>query len=163
MWKSIDNTKYEVNNLGEIRKRLKNKYKNIKTYRKGSIQIFTYLANSKKKQINVAKTLVELFIRKLNNSEVVFHKNGVISDNRLCNLKIMTRVEAGKITGPTSKSRCIAHIKENGEVTFYKSTRDAERGLYISRQTVSDYCNKKVKNRMFNLIWADNLEEESEV
>lgn len=37
---------------------------------------------------------------------------------------------------------------------FYKGTREAGKALHISRQTVSDYCNGKVKKPMFKIRWA---------
>lgn len=36
---------------------------------------------------------------------------------------------------------------------YYRSTREAAEKLHISRQTVSDYCNMKVKKPMFDLSW----------
>lgn len=42
----------------------------------------------------------------------------------------------------------------------FKGTRDAADKLFISRQTVSDYCNKRVKNPMYKLYWADEFIEE---
>ena len=37
---------------------------------------------------------------------------------------------------------------------FYKGTREAGKALHISRQTVSDYCNGKVKKPMFKIRFA---------
>lgn len=154
MWKQIEDTNYYIDVNGRIKKIHKNKKEKIlKTYRKGSIQIIKING----KQRNVARLVVESFYRKLKKDEVVVHVNGIILDNRLENLKIMKKKEAGKITGALAKQKTIL-LMENGEIKqIFKGTREAERKLFISRQTVSDYCNNKVKHKMYDLIWAEKL------
>ncbi len=154
MWRQIEDTNYYIDVNGRIKKVYKNKNQKIlRTYRKGSIQIIKING----KQRNVARLVVESFYRKLKKDEVVVHVNGIILDNRLENLKIMKRKEAGKITGALAKQKTIL-LMENGEIKqIFKGTREAEKKLFISRQTVSDYCNDKVKHKMYDLIWADKL------
>lgn len=154
MWKQIENTNYYIDVNGRIKKVYNNKNEKIlKTYRKRSIQVIKI----KGKQKNIARLVVENFDRRLKKDEVVVHINGIILDNRLENLKIMKRKEAGRITGRLAKQKTIL-LMENGEIKqIFKGTREAERKLFISRQTVSDYCNNKVKHKMYNLIWAENL------
>ena len=43
---------------------------------------------------------------------------------------------------------------------IFNGTRDAASQLFISRQTVSDYCNRKVAKPMYKLYWANELIEE---
>lgn len=154
MWRQIEDTNYYIDVNGRIKKVYKNKNQKIlRTYRKGSIQIIKING----KQRNVARLVVESFYRKLKKDEVVVHVNGIILDNRLENLKIMKKKEAGKITGALAKQKTIL-LMENGEIKqIFKGTREAEKKLFISRQTVSDYCNDKVKHKMYDLIWADKL------
>lgn len=154
MWKQIEDTNHYIDVNGRIKKIYKNKKEKIlKTYRKGSIQIIKING----KQRNVARLVVESFYRKLKKDEVVVHVNGIILDNRLENLKIMKKKEAGKITGALAKQKTIL-LMENGEIKqIFKGTREAEKKLFISRQTVSDYCNDKVKLKMYDLIWAEKL------
>lgn len=157
-WKQILNSNYYIDINGRVKRIYKNgKERLLKTHRKHSIQVIKLTINRKSKDYNVARLVVENFGRKLNENEVVMHKNGIILDNRLENLKIATKSEAGKITGQLSSEKTIILI-ENGEIKkIFKSTRQVEKELFISRQTVSDYCNNKVKNKMFNLVWAEDL------
>ena len=154
MWRQIEDTNYYIDVNGRIKKVYKNKNQKIlRTYRKGSIQIIKING----KQRNVARLVVESFYRKLKKDEVVVHVNGIILDNRLENLKIMKKKEAGKITGALAKQKTIL-LMENGEIKqIFKGTREAEKKLFISRQTVSDYCNDKVKHKIYDLIWAEKL------
>ncbi len=90
-------------------------------------------------------------------------KTGVIADNELSNLEILTRTEAGRRTGWQSRRKGIVMLNDEGIISrIFKGTRDAADKLFISRQTVSDYCNKKVINPMYKLYWADELIEEEE-
>lgn len=160
-WLKIDNSKYEVSNYGRFRRFYKYKYRYLKTFKKGSIWIIKLYINGNRKDYNVAKSVIESFVRKLEKNEVVYHKNGIISDNRLSNLEILTRSEAGKRTGWQSNRQSIVMLDSNGIIKkVFKGTRDAANQLFISRQTVSDYCNKKVKKPMYELYWADELIEE---
>lgn len=163
-WKSILNSKYEVSNYGRVRKFYKYNYRYLKTFRKGSLQIIKLTILGKGKDYNVAKLVMESFNRKLLQDEVIYHKNGIISDNRLSNLEIITRSEAGKRTGWQSSRKGIVMLDDNGIISnIFKGTRDAANKLFISRQTVSDYCNKKIKKPMYMLYWADELIEKEEI
>ena len=160
-WLKIENSKYEVSNYGRFRKFYKYKYRYLKTFKKKSVWIIKLYINGKGKNYNVAKFVVESFIRKLKKNEVVYHKNGIISDNRLSNLEIITRSEAGKRTGWQSKRQAIIMLDSNGIIKkVFQGTRDAAKQLFISKQTVSDYCNKKVAKPMYELYWAKDLIEE---
>ncbi len=161
IWKSILNSKYEISSYGRVRRFYKYNYRYLKTFRKGSIQIVKLTINEKGKDYNVAKLVIEAFIRKLKDNEVVYHKNGVITDNELSNLEILTRTEAGKRTGWQSHRKGIVMLDNEGVISkIFKGTRDAADKLFISRQTVSDYCNGKVEKPMYKLYWADKLIEE---
>lgn len=158
IWKSILNSKYEISSYGRVRRFYKYNYRYLKTFRKGALQIIKLTIEGKGKDYNVAKLVMESFNRKLVQDEVVYHKNGIISDNRLSNLEITTRSEAGKRTGWQSHRQAIVMLDEEGAIKeIYKGTREAADRLFISRQTVSDYCNNKVKKPMYQLYWAKNL------
>lgn len=129
IWERILNSKYEISNYGRVRRFYKYKYRYLKT-----------------------------FNRKLKAEEVAYHKNEIISDNRLSNLQITTRSEAGKRTGWQSHRKSIVMLDNEGVIIkVFKGTRDAAKNLFISRQTVSDYCNKRVENPMYDLYWGDEL------
>ena len=161
IWKCINNSNYEVSNYGRFRKFYKHKYRYLKTFKKGSMYAIKLTINGKGKDYNVAKLVTKFFNRSLKEQEVVYHRNGIISDNRLCNLEIIPRAEAGKRTGWQSRRKAIVMLDKNGIIDkIFKGTRDAADKLFISRQTVSDYCNKKVKKPIYQLYWADEFIEE---
>lgn len=161
IWKKVLESRYEVSNYGRIRRLYKYKHRYLKTFRKGAIQIIKLCIDEKAKDYNVAKLVIETFNRKLREDEVVYHKNGIISDNRLSNLEIITRSEAGKRTGWQSHRKAIVMLDSDGIITqVFKGCRDAANKLFISKQTVCDYCNKKVKKPMYRLYWAEEFIEE---
>lgn len=158
VWKKVYNSRYEASNYGRFRKLNKYNYSEIKTYRKRAICVVKLTINGKRRYYNVAKMIVELFIRVLKENEVVYHKNGIISDNRLANLEIITRSEAGRRTGWQSHRKAIIMLDKDGVIEkVFKGTREASKELFINRQTICDYCNKKVKKPIYNLCWADEL------
>ena len=159
-FKEIDKLNEILNpqNFVKHKKEIENKYRYLKTFRKGSIQVIKLHIDEKGKDYNVAKLVIETFNRKLKAEEVAYHKNGIISDNRLSNLQITTRSEAGKRTGWQSHRKSIVMLDNEGVIIkVFKGTRDAAKNLFISRQTVSDYCNKRVENPMYDLYWGDEL------
>lgn len=105
VWRNISNSNYEVSNYGRFRRKYKYKYRYLKTFKKGALYIIKLHINDKDKDYNVAKLVIESFIRKLKPDECVYHKNGIISDNKLSNLEILTRSEAGKRTGWQSRRK----------------------------------------------------------
>ena len=67
------------------------------------------------------------------------------------NLKIVTRKELGELYGGRTSIRRLIYCYDNNRI--YKGTREAANDLYISRQTVSDYCDRKIQKPMFRLRW----------
>lgn len=68
-------------------------------------------------------------------------------------------IRQSKGIGTISKVKSIILLDEYGNIKeTFNGTRQAGKHLNISRQTVSDYCNNKVKKKMCNIVWADDLE-----
>lgn len=154
IWKTIEyNTKYEVSNYGRFRrKNPKNGYRYLKPFRKGNL----FMIKIKDKDFNCARLVANNFIKHLNRNDRVYHKNGFEFDNYIKNLKVISLKDLGKITGHLSKSKRVIEIKDNSIIRSWKSARKAAKELFISYQTVNDYCNKKVKFPMYNLMWEDD-------
>ena len=73
----------------------------------------------------------------------------------LKNIKIMSKSECSSITGKMARGSKSVGLYENGKLKRkYSSTREAAKHLYLSYQTVSDYCNQKVKKPMMDLRWV---------
>ena len=77
---------------------------------------------------------------------VTFHINGIVWDNRVSNLKFIERREASSVSGGMSRSKPVKCIDTlTGEITYYKSGREAARNLFVSYQTIFDNINGKSK------------------
>lgn len=153
-WKPIDyDTRYQVSNFGRFRKQNpKNGYRYLKPFRKGNL----FLVKIRDKDFNCSRLVANAFIKALTDEDIVYHKNKMEFDNFYKNLEILDRVEAGKRTGPRSRSKRVVEI-ENGEIIrTFQSARKAAKELFINRQTVCDYCNNKVQKPMLNLSWEDD-------
>ena len=159
-WKKIDNTKYEVSNLGRFRKKNKKGYRYLRPYKKQHSNTYIIKVNGKEKICS--RLVATYFIRALDPGEVVYHKNNLQFDNFYRNLEILSPKELGKKVGHISRSKSVVLVKDGEIKKIYRSTREAGRKLFISRQTISDYCNRKVKKKMFNLMWEDDYFEELE-
>ena len=157
-WKSIEyDTRYQVSNFGRFRKKNpKNGYRYLKPFRKHDL----YVIKINDKHVNCARLVANAFIRELKPNEQVYHKNHLSFDNFYRNLEILSPKELGKRTGYIATSKRVVEVKNNEIVRTWRSTRKASKELFISRQTISDYCNKKVKKPMFNLMWEDDYFDE---
>lgn len=154
IWKTIDyDTRYQVSNWGRFRKRnLKNGYRYLKPFRKKNL----FQVKIKDKDFNCARLVANAFIQPLTTKDRVYHKNKIVSDNYYRNLEVIGLRELGKRTGRISKSQRVVEIKGNEIIRDWASARKASKDLFISYQTVMDYCNKKVKKPMYNLMWEED-------
>lgn len=153
-WRIIfkDDPRYEVSNFGRFRKKLKKGYRYLKPYKKRN----KYVIKIKNKEYTCSRLVANTFIKSLGLGDCVYHKNGLEFDNFYRNLKIMSRKELNSKVGYLSKAKSVVLIT-NGEIEkWYRSARVAGRKLHINRQSVCDYCNNKVKNKIFNLMWEDD-------
>lgn len=152
-WKALDHdNRYQVSNLGRVRKKLKKGYRYLKPFRKRNM----YVVKMNYETFNLGRLVAHYFIRPLTKEDKVYHKNKLEFDNFYRNLKIMSASEVGKRTGHIGRSRAVVEIKNNEIVRRWRSSREAARNLYISFQTICDYCNNKVKKPMLNLMWEDD-------
>ncbi len=154
VWRIIEyDTRYQVSNWGRFRKKNpKNGYRYLKPFRKGNL----FLVKIKDKDMNCARLVANAFIKKLTDKDRVYHKNKLDSDNYYRNLEVISLKELGKRTGHISKSQRVVEVKGDEIVRDWASARKAGKDLFISYQTVMDYCNKKVKKPMYNLMWEDD-------
>lgn len=153
-WKSIEyDNRYQVSNYGHFRKKNpKNGYRYLTPFKKHNL----YVVKIKDKDMNCARLVANAFIRPLNTNDRVFHKNKFIHDNYYGNLEIVSLKELGKRTGHMSKSQRVVEVKDGEIIRDWSSARKAAKDLYISYQTVMDYCNGKVKSPMFNIMWEED-------
>ena len=157
-WALIEyDNRYQVSNYGRFRKKNpKNGYRYLKPFRKKNI----FLVKIKDKDFNCARLVANAFIKKLNKNDRVYHKNKIENDNYYRNLKIVSLKELGKLTGHISRSKRVVEVKSGEIVREWSSARKCGLDLFISYQTVNDYCNGKVASPMFNLMWEDDYFDE---
>lgn len=153
IWEQIEeDNRYEVSNFGRFRKKIKKGYRYLKPFRKHNL----FIVKLGYKEYICSRLVANYFIKRLTPEDRVYHKNKIEFDNYYKNLQIMTLRELGKKTGHISKSKCVVEVKDNEIVRSWRSARTASKELYISRQTVSDYCNNNVRKPMYNLMWEDD-------
>jgi hypothetical protein len=112
------------------------------------------------KEYTCARLVANYFIKPLTNDDCVYHKNHLENDNYYRNLKVISRSDLGKKVGHISKSKRVVEVKDNEIIRSWRSARKAEKTLFINHQTICDYCNKRVKKPMFNLMWEDDYFDE---
>lgn len=154
IWKSIEyDPRYQVSNYGRFRKKNpKNGYRYLKPFRKRNL----FQVKIKDKDFNCARLVANAFIKTLSKEDRVYHKNKNESDNYYRNLEVVSLKELGKRTGHISKSQRVVEVKDEDIIRDWPSARKAAKDLFISYQTVMDYCNNKVKKPMFNLMWEED-------
>lgn len=136
--------KYQVSNYGNFRRKLlNNKFKKLTVYlRRNKWLVIKVDFNGKYKEYPVHKIVSSVFLEKSPQPNMVlYHKNGVITDNYAGNIAWITREKLGKISGGKN-SRCIPVIKldiKTGEmIDFYNSISAAARDNYIHRSTICE-------------------------
>lgn len=81
---------------------------------------------------------------------------------KLENIRILSIHEMSVLTGRTKrrKARPVGQYENGSLIRKWDSARDAAKDLFVSRQTVSDYCNLKVKKPMYDLRWLEGRRNE---
>ena len=54
---------------------------------------------------------------------------------------------------PNNDAKGVVEIENGKVIRRWKSVRSAAKELYLTRQTVMNYCNNKTKKKAFNLEW----------
>ena len=149
IWKDIDayGGKYQVNPLGEIRRVCKHKTVLLSGYQHHGDYVVKLTQNYVPKVHLVSRLVAAAFLPRPSAELVLWHKNGVLSDNFAGNLQWINRCELGKRTALLADRRkSVAKMSPNGEaVEFYPCARAAARANHMSYQTVLDRCNGRVK------------------
>lgn len=145
---------YYATEQGEIFRKGKLKDNYLKGHKKNNIWVVKLTKNGKSKDYNYGRLIFETFKGQIPSGYLLYRRNNQISDNRLINLRLTTRSERGKSTGPRSKSKAVELLDEYGSVVdSWSSTRQAAKELFCSYQTISNICNGKVKTKCLNVRW----------
>lgn len=166
IWKPIDGYggRYQVNPFGEVRRVCKRKNVQMTAYKKHGKWVVKLSMKRVCKEHFVSHLVAAAFLPRPAPVLVLWHKNGVLSDNFVGNLQWISKRELGKRTAILAdKRRVVAKVSRSGEtVEFYPSARAAARANHMSYQTILDRCNGKVK-KPFALDGYNYLFDEQEL
>lgn len=150
---------YEIDNFGNIRKILKTKVKIMTPVpKRGLLTIKLMTPSGSRKEERIHKLVQFTFLGVTPPGKVLFHKNGDKQDNCVANIGFIDRQKLGEITGHKSRQQAVLKIDAGGGVEkIYRSARAAGRDNHMSYQTITDYCNGKVKSRYapdgYQYVW----------
>lgn len=125
--------KYQINYFGNLRRTLKNgRFKELHPYIKRSNGRRAVKLNCKERV--VMGLMKDTFIGGLPEGYVLYHKNGILSDDILSNIGIITKADLGKLSGLRNKcSIQVVKINQDGEIVdCYKSVREAGRRNFMA-------------------------------
>ena len=161
IWKSVKGYEdlYEVSDTGLVRS--KDRWVNNRgtmEFRKGHIihpnncrgyKTILFCVNGKKKRFRVARLVAETFIPNPYNKPEVDHINTIRTDDRVENLRWVTRSE--NMNNPITKTRIskrkgigIKAIYSNGDTVVYESILDAAKLIPMNRETIYRSLNGKI-------------------
>lgn len=130
IWKTIDgyDGRYQVNPFGEVRRACKHKFVKLTPFNRRGGWFVKLSQNYHGKDHKVSHLVAAAFLPPPKPGQVLWHKNGVLSDNFAGNLQWISKHELGKRTALLAdKRRTVAKITRDGyAVSFYPSARAAE-------------------------------------
>lgn len=59
------------------------------------------------------------------------------------------------------ENRPVVEVENGKIIRKWSSIRKAAKDLYLTRQTVANYCNNKTKKKQFNLKWETHTNEDN--
>ena len=98
-------------------------------------------------------------------AEQLIKAAGLKTDDRLMNLTLLSKQEAGSMFASRSRRRGIYKVDpENRNIlAFYKSSREAAAKEYCSYQTILDSCNGKTRRNAtgYSFVWSEVVDDSS--
>lgn len=154
VWKDIKGfEKYEISNLGRVRRLYKQGYKYRKPVSQNGYNHVTLSKNGAWSKFQIHRLVAELFIPNPKNKPCVNHKNGIKTDNKVENLEWCTHSEneqhsydvLGKITnGLVRRKIPLSEIQEIKEMYKNGITQKEISKIYdVSISTISLIVNNK--------------------
>ena len=152
-WKDIPGYEgvYQASLMGAIRRLRKSKEPRLLTpYKKstkkkklGTTYDHHYVKLSGN-ELPVHKIIYITFMGAIPEGHCILHKNGVVHENFLQNLMLVSRKELGDLTGSRARRKPVVKIDKFGNiVNFYSSAKVAARDNYMSYQAIGNRCNER--------------------
>ena len=160
IWKDIPGWEglYQASDLGRIKSLGNDKTRKEKVLKPGISDGYYYVGLhkcGKQSSKRVSRLVYETFKGPIPEGMQVNHINEVKSDNRLCNLNLMTPKEnmnwgtrgdraSEKMKNKETMSKWVIQLNKDNEILhFYPSIREAERQTGISNQSIANCCSGK--------------------
>ena len=145
-WKTIPGySRYEISNLGNVRKKLKTCLNG-----EGYETIGLISDDGNKKDLRVHRLVANLFIEKKDSSKnLVNHIDGIKNNNIVSNLEWCTAKENmlhARVTGlhKSDGQKPVLQIKNGIEINRYNSGVAASEATGINRSSINNVCRKYV-------------------
>lgn len=127
----------------------------LKGYHKGNLYCVKLSNGVGYKEMPFQRVVWMAFKGQIPDGYLVVRKTKILTMNGMNNLRLRSKSQHGKKTGPMSNSKEVELLDNQGEVVdSWPSARKAALDLYVSYQTVMDICNGKVKRPILNVRWA---------
>lgn len=138
-----------------IYKNRKSKYLSIYKKKRNGGQWFCKIGDLG--EVSITRILAKVYLGMKEDEQCILE-----GSLKLENIRVMSVHEMSVLTGRTKRRKAIpvGQYEKGRMVRKWDSARDAARDLYVSRQTVSDYCNLKVKKPMYDLRWLEGRRNE---
>lgn len=159
--------RYEVSSEGRVRKAWTGARKPLllKAYRKRNydrqLHVTLFRSDGSYCKRPVLKLVAEAFLDMPEGMRAV-HKNGMVYDNRVGNIALMTDRDIGRNIAWKFKRRPVIKINRAGEIVeCYCSAREAGRRDYLTATCVTARCNGQVADEFrltgYSYRWDDGL------
>ena len=124
-----------------------------------------YFIKINKKEVKVAQLVWRAFHGNYDTKRYSLIHTGLKTDDRLMNLTLLSKQEAGSMFASRSRRRGIYKVDpENRNIlAFYKSSREAAAKEYCSYQTILDSCNGKTRRNAtgYSFVWSEVVDDSS--
>lgn len=152
-WKQFRDLNIYANRLGEIKyKQGKSEYlfEKMDFYSRNNT-IAQEVIHTKHKRYFVKRIVWECFNGEIPKGYGITHINGLNRCDELSNLKLVKISDYCKETSGKHAKRFVID-KTNNKV--YKGAESAARALHICKSSIVRYCNKKIRNPLYELEWG---------
>lgn len=156
IWKNIENyPDYMVSSMGRVKSLKQGKERLLKLNKCNNGYLKVTLSDKKEiKQFKVHRLVAQAFIDNSNNKEFIDHINTIKTDNRVENLRWVTRTENNNNPLTVEKyTKPIIQLNKDMElVKIWKSAREIEKKLGFDHSNIAQACKKeKIK---YGYLWG---------
>lgn len=165
-WRRVEDTNnLYVSDMGRVKRIYANKKERMLSpfMRKG---VLPYYIKVNGKDVKLAQSVWYAFHDDYDKERYSLIHKCLRTDDRLINLRLVTKAEAGHLFAGRSRRRGIYKVDMANKIVleYYYSSREAAAKEFCSYQTILDSCNKKTKKNVtgFDFVWSDVVDNSME-